>query len=86
MGVLLPGRRLSQLRQAPARRNGLDDATTDLNQVTRWWQRWPRVNIGLVTGARFDVLDIDGQEGVASLRGLEKDLQLSGPVAQTGGG
>lgn len=47
---------------------GVLDATTDVNQVARWWQRHPTHNIGLATGERFDVLDIDtGAGGVGSL-------------------
>jgi hypothetical protein len=34
-------------------------ATTDLAQVTEWWERWPTANIAIATGDPFDVLDFD---------------------------
>lgn len=43
----------------PLTRHGFTDATTDLDRITAWWRRWPRANIGLPTGSRFVVLDID---------------------------
>jgi hypothetical protein len=63
-------------------------ASTTPAEVRRWWQRWPQANVGLVTGARFDVLDLDGPEGVEALRGIlgqRYPAEHSGPVARTGG-
>src|SRR5690606_4092381 len=45
--------------KAPIVRNGLDDATTDREQIERWWTRNPRANIGVRTGLWCDVIDID---------------------------
>lgn len=50
----------------PASMHGLDDGTTDLERVRGWWSLRPQSNIGLVTGVRFDAVDIDGPEGQAS--------------------
>jgi hypothetical protein len=80
------GPRCRNVGKHPRTEHGLLEATIDVRRVARWWRRWPNANIGLVTGDRFDVLDIDGQDGVATLRGLDQDLPLSGPVVQTGGG
>jgi hypothetical protein len=58
-------------------------------EVRRWWQRWPAANVGLVTGARFDVLDLDGPEGMEALRAVlsQRDpTEHPGPVVRTGGG
>jgi len=52
----------------PLTPHGLKDATSDPTQLTRWWRRWPQANIGLVTGERADVLDVDGPAGRAALR------------------
>ena len=49
--------------KAPATTHGLHDATTDEAQVITWWQATPQANIGLPTGHRFDVVDIDGPVG-----------------------
>lgn len=43
----------------PATEHGLNEATTDVDQITDWWWRWPRANIGVATGHAFDVIDID---------------------------
>lgn len=45
--------------KAPATKNGVLDATTDPAKINAWWTRTPDANIGLATGAVFDVLDID---------------------------
>lgn len=54
--------------------NGVDDATTDLDVVEGWWKRWPQANIGLRTGVTFDLLDIDGPDGFASLQAVLSKL------------
>ena len=41
--------------------NGFKDATTEFSVITRWWRRWPDALIGVPTGARFVVLDVDLQ-------------------------
>jgi hypothetical protein len=48
----------------PATAHGLKDATTDDAQVVAWWSRDPQCNIGIRTGIAFDVLDVDGDEGI----------------------
>jgi len=63
-------------------------AATDPARVAGWWRRWPDANVGLATGRRFDVLDLDGVQGVEALRAA---LQIApwehpGPVARTGAG
>jgi Bifunctional DNA primase/polymerase, N-terminal len=56
--------------------------------VGEWWRRWPQANLGLVTGRRFDVLDLDGDLGVEALRAALSigPPEHPGPVAHTGGG
>ena len=43
-------------------------ATTDEKAIAAWFDRWPRANLGLVTGEVFDVIDIDSDEGVEQLK------------------
>ncbi|MDW4572642.1 bifunctional DNA primase/polymerase [Microbacterium sp. M3] len=45
----------------PLTQHGFLDATTDVDQVRRWWARWPEANIGMPTGATsgLEVVDID---------------------------
>ena len=53
---------------------GVDDATTDVMAIRRWWSENPAYNIGLATGYGFFVIDIDGEEGSRSLTGMESRL------------
>ena len=52
-----------------------------------WWTQQPQANIGLATGYRFDVLDIDGPTGAQAIRTLAAThgLESSGPLVRTGG-
>lgn len=43
----------------PRTKNGFKDATCDLDQVERWWTKWPDAAIGIPTGIKWDVLDVD---------------------------
>ncbi|MGB6164029.1 MAG: bifunctional DNA primase/polymerase [Pseudonocardiaceae bacterium] len=47
----------------PLTRHGKDDASTELTQITAWWDRWPWANIGIRPPARVIVLDIDPRNG-----------------------
>jgi hypothetical protein len=63
-------------------------AATDPTVVGGWWRRWPAANLALATGRRFDVLDLDGDQGVEALRAVLSiaPAEHPGPVARTGGG
>lgn len=45
--------------KAPLTAHGHLDATTDTDQIARWWHAWPDANIAVST-ARLVVVDIDG--------------------------
>jgi hypothetical protein len=68
--------------------HGVKDATTNRARVLAWWTQHPQANIGLATGHRFDVLDIDGPIGAQAIRtfAAEHALHSSGPLVRTGGG
>jgi hypothetical protein len=53
--------------------HGHKDATTDEAQIRRWWEKWPRANIGVRTGLQSGllVIDEDGQEGMDDMARLE---------------
>ena len=51
----------------PVTRHGVKDATLDRDQIARWWHETPAANIGVATGHRVDVIDIDGPPGYTSL-------------------
>ena len=68
--------------------HGVKDATCNRARILAWWTRHPQANIGLATGHRFDVLDVDGPTGAQAIQELaaEHGLQSSGPLVRTGGG
>ena len=71
----------------PLAKRGLLDASADATQINEWWSRWPNANIGLRTGVAFDVLDIDGEVGLASLSEIAgPGYAHPGPVSRTGRG
>jgi hypothetical protein len=45
----------------PLVEHGFHEATTDARQVTSWWRRWPRANVGVPTGhaSGLEVVDVD---------------------------
>jgi hypothetical protein len=70
--------------------HGLTEATTNRARVLAWWTAHPQANVGLATGHRFDVLDLDGPAGVAALREFADQhgirLPNRGPVVRSGRG
>jgi Bifunctional DNA primase/polymerase, N-terminal len=68
--------------------HGVKDATCNRARILAWWTRHSQANIGLATGYRFDVLDVDGPAGAHTIRTLAAThgLQSSGPLVRTGGG
>jgi hypothetical protein len=67
----------------PLVRRGLREATTNLDQVTEWWMRWPFANVAVVTGD-IAVIDIDLPRALPSLD-LIPELPRT-VVSLTGGG
>jgi Bifunctional DNA primase/polymerase, N-terminal/Primase C terminal 1 (PriCT-1) len=59
----------------PATRNGLKDATTDLDTIRQWWRREPDLNVAILTGkvSGVFVLDLDGLDAEVELRRLERE-------------
>lgn len=46
--------------KTPITRRGFHDASVDVDQLRRWWGRWPGANVGIATGAaRLVVIDFD---------------------------
>jgi hypothetical protein len=67
---------------------GLREATCNRARILAWWSQHPQANVGLATGHRFDVLDLDGPQGVAALRSFATEhgitLPARGPVVRSG--
>jgi hypothetical protein len=75
----------------PRTKNGLTDATTDLQTIREWWKKWPSANVGVATGAGagFFVADVDPDKGgKKSLSDLERRHEKlpETKTALTGGG
>src|SRR3954447_13294338 len=53
--------------KSPLTANGFHDATTNLEQIKRWWERWPEAMIGMPTGelSGYSAIDI-GREALPS--------------------
>jgi hypothetical protein len=66
----------------PLTPHGLKDATTNAEQIRRWWTETTDANIGIPTGSQngLIVFDVDGPEGEASLAALESKY---GPLPKT---
>lgn len=75
----------------PLTAHGFHEATTDTAQVLEWWTRWPDANLATPTGPTthggcgFDVIDVDGAVGHATLAGLVDELPEVRAVAFTPG-
>jgi hypothetical protein len=71
--------------KAPLTRHGVDDATTDLATVQRYWDRHPEANVAIATGGHGPVvLDVDvahGRPGYASLNEAIRAGLVPQPIA-----
>jgi hypothetical protein len=64
--------------KAPITVNGFKYATTDPEQISGWWRRWPDANLAIATGAPGpDVLDVDVKPAGSGYEALKK-LQRRG--------
>lgn len=68
-----------------SRGHGEKDATTDREQISAWWRKWPDANIGIVTGVRSSlvVLDVDSIEARGVLNEAMRTLGVSLPDTVT---
>lgn len=72
-------------KRAPYNGRGCNDATTDIEQIERWWKEYPKANVGLATGPVSGcwVLDVDPEtspDGAAWLAAKEAEF---GPLPVT---
>ena len=56
----------------PRTEHGLMDGSKEARQIEQWFQQWPEANVGILTGQESGlfVLDVDGEDGKASLQVL----------------
>jgi hypothetical protein len=75
--------------KVPLTKHGLKDATDDERAVRDWFHKWHTANVGIRTGDVFDVLDVDGDEGLDTLSefaGGDDVVVPCGPCACTPSG
>src|SRR5437899_2954932 len=79
---VFPLKRWQEGGKAPAIDGGFTVATTDAELINEWWPARPECNVGIATGAAsgFVVVDVDGEEGEASLAALVGE---HGPLPET---
>lgn len=71
---------------APLTRHGFKDASTDPQQIERWWRQFPNACIGLATAGLL-VVDIDERDNPWLAHDPEKRLDLAAaPTSLTPGG
>jgi len=60
-------------QKRPLTEHGFHDATTDAEQVGRWWTQWPQANIGMPTGhaSGLEVVDVDVHGAVRGFAAFE---------------
>lgn len=78
---MFPCKAVGEKAKAPLVKNGLLDATLDLDQVKAWRKRHKNAAIGIPTGILWDVLDVDmkaGQDGRVHLPRLRHLGLLNG--------
>lgn len=47
----------------PRTKHGVREASNDRGVVEQWWRQWPQANIGIATGHKVCVLDVDSDKG-----------------------
>lgn len=54
-------------QKVPATKHGIKDATTNLDQIRRWWSRWSTANVTIACGENSGVyvIDVDVPEAIA---------------------
>ncbi len=75
----------------PLTENGLHDATRDVDQITKWFTRWPGAMVGVRTGPESGIFVVNcdvanGHDGVAELKRLLPDLPATIAVRTPRGG
>jgi Bifunctional DNA primase/polymerase, N-terminal len=56
----------------PRTANGLQDATTNLKKIKRFWRKWPNAKIGVPLGRDVIAVVIKGKAGRKALKKLEE--------------
>lgn len=80
------GWRVHPLRgKLPILKGWPERATTDPSQIRKWWDKFPKANVGVATGRQSNllVLDVDNKHGKNGEHALEALLEELGPLPDT---
>src|SRR5262245_55696196 len=88
------GAHCSRPGKHPRVRDGVNEATTDAQQLRNWWTRWPQANVGIATGRESDLVVVDadasdnkpGVFNLTALAGPNGGLPTTARVNTGGGG
>ncbi len=74
---------IAPMDKIPVTPHGLLDATREIERIVTFWLKYPDHNVGIRCGIESElvVLDVDGDEGYASLRELEDQFEKLPPTA-----
>jgi hypothetical protein len=73
-------------RKTPLTQHGFQEATTDSEQIERWWEQHPSANVAIATQGLV-VIDIDGRENTWPAGDADRRLDLAkAPVSLTPSG
>lgn len=78
--------------KTPLTAHGFKDASRIPEVISEWWQQWPDANLGAPTGPTaaggigFDVVDIDGPVGMATLEDFAGELDVRAVAFTPGDG
>src|SRR4051812_30946262 len=59
------------------------EATTSPERIQEWWTRWPRANIGVVTGSRSGIVVLDVDTDPGGDEALADFQQAHGTIPET---
>src|SRR5688500_13370749 len=72
--------------KTPLAEHGFLDATSDTEQLDRWWTTWPNANVAIATAGLL-VVDVDAADNPWLADDPEKQLELAAaPMSLTPGG
>jgi hypothetical protein len=74
--------------KVPLTEHGVKDASTDPQQIERWWEQYPDANIGLACGEASGVIALDfdtkhGKPGLRTLADIESRFNIETLTATT---
>ncbi|MBN2074215.1 MAG: bifunctional DNA primase/polymerase [Dehalococcoidales bacterium] len=84
------GHKGRDIGKVPLTKNGLKDATTNIELIDRWWTRHPVSNVGLAIPDGYFVLDVDiehsGYESLEKLQEITVELPKTLLITTGSGG